>query len=167
MIKVVAIGTLLLAAAAALATQKPGAVDVEAAAAAGVGTADEILKGWRYPGALSLTKGGSSGGNDQEKTEGGNALDQTKDSAEDVIAFYEKKVDWEPKTLGSRVDGAGLNNTTVLDDSTGRPGRIWTLTRCEQTKTGTAMISVVVSRLAGESQTHIAVSRLAHIKSNP
>jgi hypothetical protein len=115
------------------------------------------LSDWKYPGSNML--GGatmSDGGNPRVVDVKCRAILITPDPIEKVVAFYAKKLDTSPTPgepgAGAAVKEADAKAVSIQDDSAGRPLtlRVFVVNRVDTTTT------LVVSRAAGEKETHIA-----------
>ena len=112
----------------------------------------QTLSEWMYPGS-NLSGGArvSDGGNPQLLSLKCQAILATPDPIEKVIEFYRKKLE-TPASADTK--GANAKVVSTQDDSQGRPVtlRVIVVTKVDSSTT------LVISRAAGEKETHIAWS---------
>jgi hypothetical protein len=119
----------------------------------------KTLSRWKYPGSKMLDGASmSDGGNPLLQSVKCQAILTTSDPFEKVIEFYSKKLDAQPAPSKSEVEvgpkDTDAKSVATQDDSRGRPVSLRIIV-VNKADTSTAL---VISRAAGESETHIAWS---------
>jgi hypothetical protein len=125
------------------------------------------LAAWQYPGSKLLDGATmSDGGNRLIQSVKCQAILTTPDPVEKVVAFYSEKLgiprDPGPQAAGLDSQVSDAKSVSVQDDSRGRPVsiRVITVHRAETSTT------LVISRAAGEEETHIAWSHYIRLGDN-
>ncbi len=117
-----------------------------------------MLSEWQYPDSTFQGAESSDAGVSEISSIKSKAVLTTPDSAEKVVAFYQRKlkVDSTGKNLGEK-EGERITtkrSVSIQDNSEGRPLKLYIITINESGSSTT----LVVSRSEGESSTHICWS---------
>jgi hypothetical protein len=121
-----------------------------------------VLGEWMYPGPKFEGASMSDGGNRTIQSVKCQSILTTGDPFDKVVGFYEHKFVSGPERREAALEGAHAQSVSSQDDSSNRPvdRRVIVVTRPKSSTT------LVISRAAGETKTHIAWSHFQNLSAD-